>query len=314
MTNEKRIILFGGTTEGRKLAKFMAQQGLPCIVSVATEYGEHALQEHGLQEPFTQEKLHTLESSDVLEIRVQRLDQDEMVRLFLEEKPLLVVDATHPYADIVSRNIQTACKESGSPYLRVRRNRVEARELLRNESGNGSNTQCRTSRNGEQASEKKATAEALLYRFATIEEMTSWINQHLGPDDVIFSSLGSKNLKDLVQIQNYEKRVIARILPTPEGTGDALALGYAMKNIYGLHGPFSETFNAAQFVETETKLLLTKDTGKTGGYDAKVSAALELGIPVAVLSRPEDAGLSESLTLEETLAYLERTFCGNGGA
>lgn len=299
MTNEKRIILFGGTTEGRELAIFIAQQGLPCLVSVATAYGEHALQEHGLPEHAAAEsiqheqKLQTLESSGVLEVRVQRLDKDEMIQLFHEEQPILVVDATHPYADIVSRNIRTACKESGSSYLRVRRNRLQHEEALRKEKDGG---------------------EPLLRRFATIDDMTSWINENLGSEDVIFSSLGSKNLKDLVQIQNYEKRVIARILPTPEGTSDALALGYAMKNIYGLHGPFSEAFNAAQFVETGTKLLLTKDTGKTGGYDAKVSAALGLGILVAVLSRPEDAGLSESLTLEETFAYLERTFCGNGGS
>lgn len=260
MANEKRIILFGGTTEGRELAMFMAQQGLPCLVSVATEYGEQALQEHVvddyvLQDPKSQgcnhskhiaegstlltRKSHASEASDVLEVRVQRLDKNEMVQLFLEEKPALVLDATHPYADIVSRNIQMACKESGSSYLRVRRNRQEKEDALCNETDGG---------------------ESLLYRFATIDEMTSWINRNLEPDDVIFSSLGSKNLKDLVQIRNYEKRVIARILPTPEGTGDALALGYAMKNIYGLHGPFSEAFNAAQFVETETKLLLTKDT------------------------------------------------------
>lgn len=310
MANEKRIILFGGTTEGRELAMFMAERGLSCLVSVATEYGEHALLEHGLQEPTLEEceskecnhseriaeesslhgrKMHALDSCDVLEVRVQRLDKDEMVTLFREEQPVLVVDATHPYADIVSKNIQTACKESGSPYLRVRRNRLECEDALQDETA------------------------SLLHCFATVDEMTSWINQNLGADDVIFSSLGSKNLKDLVQIKNYGKRVIVRILPTPEGMGEALALGYAMKNIYGLHGPFSEAFNAAQFVETGTKLLLTKDTGKTGGYDAKVSAALGLGIPVAVLSRPEDAGLSESLTLEEAFVHLKRMFCRNCG-
>ena len=38
-----KIVLFGGTTEGRILTEFLSQNKIPAIVCVATEYGEKVL-------------------------------------------------------------------------------------------------------------------------------------------------------------------------------------------------------------------------------------------------------------------------------
>ena len=40
-----KILIFSGTTEGRMLAQTLSENGIHCIVSVATEYGEGVMPE-----------------------------------------------------------------------------------------------------------------------------------------------------------------------------------------------------------------------------------------------------------------------------
>ena len=40
-----KILIFSGTTEGRMLAQTLSENGIHCIVSVATEYGESVMPE-----------------------------------------------------------------------------------------------------------------------------------------------------------------------------------------------------------------------------------------------------------------------------
>lgn len=99
-----KAVLFGGTTEGRELAEFMLEKGVPCIVCVASDYGGSLIRVEGS-----------------LSIHVGRLDEDEIAALLNEKQPEYVIDATHPYAFAVSGNIKSACEKTGKAYLRVKR-------------------------------------------------------------------------------------------------------------------------------------------------------------------------------------------------
>lgn len=99
-----KVIVFAGTTEGRKLAEFLEKQRVPAYICVATEYGEQLLPE-----------------GDFLEVSHKRLNREEMAALIREKKNPLVIDATHPYAAEVTENIRSACAETGASYLRVLR-------------------------------------------------------------------------------------------------------------------------------------------------------------------------------------------------
>ena len=94
------VLLFGGTTEGRELAARLAVRGQRTILCVATDYGREVLEPELLANP-------------CLDVRIGRMDAEEMRRLILEEEPGLVVDATHPYADQVTRNVREACEKTG---------------------------------------------------------------------------------------------------------------------------------------------------------------------------------------------------------
>ena len=99
-----KILLFAGTTEGRHMAEFLNRHRLSAVVCAATEYG----------------KCQIL-PGEYLDVRSERLNADEMVRLIQEEQICLVIDATHPYAVLVSENIRNACEQTETEYLRLLR-------------------------------------------------------------------------------------------------------------------------------------------------------------------------------------------------
>lgn len=106
--NEKRVLIFGGTTEGRLLAEFCAEKGIPCEVSVATEYGASLLPEG-------------------TPVHIGRLDSEGMRQLIMECGCGLAVDATHPYAKEATENILAACKAEKIPCLRLLRETSDVR-------------------------------------------------------------------------------------------------------------------------------------------------------------------------------------------
>ena len=89
-----RVILFSGTTEGRRLSRALAALGGAVTVCVATEYGR---EEQGEAPGIT-----------VLSGR-------------MDETQDLCVDATHPYALQASRSIRAACEGERVPLLRLLR-------------------------------------------------------------------------------------------------------------------------------------------------------------------------------------------------
>lgn len=98
------ILLFGGTTEGRELAGWLAEQGWQVTLCVATEYGA-AL------------------APDLPDVQTcaGRLDRPSMAALMSSRPFACVVDATHPYAVEATENIRAAAAAAGLPYRRLLR-------------------------------------------------------------------------------------------------------------------------------------------------------------------------------------------------
>lgn len=103
---ERKLLLFAGTTEGRMLAEYLSKKRIACYVSTATEYGKSLLQEEQL--------------SDII-ILAGRMNEEEIKTFLTEKKIDCVVDATHPFAKIVTENIVNACKETQTGYIRCLR-------------------------------------------------------------------------------------------------------------------------------------------------------------------------------------------------
>ena len=232
------VLLFAGTSEGRELADRLSQRGVRLFVSVATEYGEALLD---------RERFRILQG---------RMDCAE-IRDFLLAHPVdCVVDATHPYAVLVTENIRAACAETGTAYVR----------LLREESDAGWREDCLYVGNTEEAAR-------------ALESL---------PGNILLTT-GSKELSVFTSVPNYRERLYARILPTEEAVRHSIELGLKPSHLVCMQGPFSEELNLALLHQFHIQILVTKESGRVGGFWEKLRAARNAGARAIVVGRPPQA-------------------------
>ena len=283
-----KIWIFGGTTEGRLLAEYCSREKIEAWVSVASEYGEELLQEELMESGnagnqdlnhntcLAKKNLKTVQASSVIKVLRGRMDRYQMEEFIRNQGIHLVIDATHPHARLVSEEIQEACGRTG----------VRLERCLRAE--------------GEQ---KKARD---WVEVDSIQEAVSFLSSVSG---VIFATTGSKELEVLCQIPDYQKRVYARVLPTSNVLKKCEKLGITGSHLIAMQGPFSTEINTLFLRQTKAEWLLTKDSGRAGGFQEKVEAARENGTRVVVIRRPEEDGIS----LEEAMEVLKKADEGKVG-
>lgn len=241
-----KICIFGGTTEGRKLAEFLSGQPCDVMVCVATDYGQTLLPE-----------------AEHVSVSARRLPVGEIVSLLTEHRFDLVIDATHPYAQSITKSIARACRETGT--LRWR--------LLRGASG---------------VSPEHTYVE-------TVSDAAAFLSETEGN---ILLTTGSKELAGFSQLPGFSERVWARVLPLQSSLDACAQAGLPASHIFAMQGPFSEAMNAAMLRTIGAQYLVTKDGGAPGGFEEKESAAKSAGARLVVIGRPpEEEGLSLSKTI-----------------
>lgn len=104
----RKIVVFAGTSEGRRLVERCAACGKAVVACVATEYGE---------------KLIPMQPG--VSVHMGRMDGEEMTAFLRHQRPCVVVDATHPYAREVSGNLRKSCTALDLSYLRLVRASAE---------------------------------------------------------------------------------------------------------------------------------------------------------------------------------------------
>jgi len=243
------ICIFGGTTEGRLLAEFLSESSIEADLFVATEYGEQ----------FVKNLKH-------ISTHHKRLDKREMINFFNEKKYDFVIDATHPFAKIVSENILASSIECNLKYIRV----------IRESFGNN----------------------YCLY-FDNDEDVVNYLNKKNGN---ILLTTGSKALDKFTKINNYAERIYVRILPLEDSLKRSIELGYFNKNIICMQGPFSEELNIAMINSTKARYVVTKESSSSGGFEEKVNSCIKTGAECLVIRKPNENGL----TLEELIKFITK--------
>ena len=246
-----KICIFGGTTEGRKLAEFLSGQPCDVMVCVATDYGQTLLPE-----------------AEHVSVSARRLPVGEIVSLLTEHRFDLVIDATHPYAQSITKSIARACRETET--LRWR--------LLRGASG---------------VSPEHTYVE-------TVSDAAAFL---AGTEGNILLTTGSKELAGFSQLPGFSERVWARVLPLQSSLDACAQAGLPASHIFAMQGPFSEAMNTAMLRSIGAQYLVTKDGGAPGGFEEKEAAAKSAGARLVVIGRPpEEEGLSLSKTISALCA------------
>jgi len=245
---EKPVLwVIGGTTEGRKLVEYLSRCGADVYVSLATEYG-----------------LSLLAKQENIQVRAERLSEEEMAAFLNQYKPDCVIDASHPYAQKVTASLYSACLQTKTDYVRLLRPASEDGDFI-------------FAQNTRQAAEILS-----------------------GIKGKAFLACGSKEIEAFTVVPDFAERFYVRILPAADSLQKCLALGFRNDHIICMQGPFSQELNAAMLKATGADIMVTKDSGDIGGFSEKVQAAGELGITLIVIGRPpeECQGYSFSQVVE----------------
>lgn len=285
----RKTVIFSGTTEGRHLSELLSRQKIKHIVCVATQYGSDVM----CDDPYVY-------------IHVGRMTEADMI-IFLTDSGFsatdLVVDATHPYAAEAGRNIKEAADKVGCTYIKVQRSLDES-----------------------------SAADGRILSYATLDECICHLNSiafdtscapdtsyasdtsadyddhgkissaHTPPSPktestypAILLTTGAKELHEFCSGINRDllDHTYVRVLPSNESIEACRREGIPQSNIIAMQGPFSYELNRALMLQNGIKHLITKNSGRNGGYEEKVKAALDLGITVHVIERPvKDEGIS----------------------
>lgn len=365
------IFLFGGTTEGRKIANHIAEineekniAGLRFPKGTREKaFGNSAEPDGFLSEakkphirksdfrrhPISCDYLETdvfvatdygaslLPKEKHVHVHIGRLDRDQMAELFgravLDAEAqgkgvgdILVIDATHPYANVVTENIAGACEAVGVGCIRVHRpyGRLSGREML------------------ERGSSEFAY-------FDSVKEAAEWLktvyssdvnvknrntgkgrseDTHIGSinskhdlnsDDNVYCdrakkniliTTGSKEIQEYTVIPDFSEYCYVRALPTVEVLEKCSKLGFRRDRLILMQGPFGVDMNLAQLRYADAAFLVTKDSGEIGGFPEKCDAAIELGVRVLVIGRPTPAMVPSAdwyqvIGLQEVMDFLE---------
>lgn len=252
------IVVFGGTVEGRLFAEAFQNTNLELHICVTTEYGASLLPE-----------------SSNIKIHIGRMDADEMAEFFVRTRVECCLDATHPYAEVVSENIVKACRKEKLQYIRV----------LREEGKVWYDT-----RDG-----------GISYK-ESMEEAVEFLKHTTGN---ILITTGSKDLEKYTAIAGYKDRCYARVLPTASVLEKCRQLGFEGRNLIGMQGPFTEELNYWMLKQINASYMVTKNSGREGGYQEKCEAALRAGVHTLVVGRRERGIQSGSSDEEKILALPE---------
>lgn len=256
------VLLFAGTSEGRKIAEYLDEHKIRSKVCVVSDYGEQLLPK-----------------GESLTISVGALTREEMEKE-MEQIPSsgLVIDATHPYADLATDNIAEAARNTERKYCRVlRETAVDA------------------------VSDKEDDGLTLCFVKDT-EEAVKKLAETTGN---ILVTTGSKEIGSFIELPDYKERLYVRILPQPEAVTLCTELGFTGKHLICMQGPFLKETNIAMIRQTEAKWMVTKESGKAGGFPEKCQAAREAGCGLIVIGRPME---EDGISLVQTIDLLRRMF------
>lgn len=223
-----------------------------------------------------------LKEHPLVRVHCGRMDRDGMREYIEQGHFLAVVDATHPYAEAVSENIRQAMRGSDIPYLRLKRENGT-------EGGSEKNVGHKNPGDVVYYENHEACAEALKQ-----------------VEGNILLTAGSKELAVYASSGELKSRLYVRVLPGMESLALCAEHGICGKQILALQGPFTAELNEAMIHQYRIRCLVTKKSGRAGGYPEKLEAAGRAGIPVFVVGQAQE---QEGDSFQEVCHKLEM-ICG----
>ncbi|MEF9953178.1 MAG: precorrin-6A reductase [Clostridium sp.] len=230
-----RVLVFGGTSEGKEIVKRLTSNNVYVTLCMVYSYSKDEY-----------------EGCNNLTILVGARQQEE-IELMVRDYDY-IVDATHPYAKVVTESIRLSCIKHGKERIRILRD--------------------------------VSSIHGDIY-LESIEEAVDYLNKTCGN---ILLTTGSNNISLFNRLDS--ERIYARVLPSIPSLEKCLNSGIKGRNIIAMQGPFSREMNMEHIRFSGAKYLVTKESGDVGGYIDKIEAARKMGITSIVIGREGESGVT----------------------
>lgn len=240
-----KIAVIAGTSDATELIRIISQEH-QITAFTATEYGREILQ------------------SCNCAVSVGRLD----VTGFMEKLAdfALVIDASHPFAEEVTKTVKTVCKSLELTYLRL----LRPAQVFHSE---------------------------MIHVVDSKEEACEILS---GMPGNILLTTGVQTLAFYEKhVKDFASRGFVRVLATPDSR--KIAKNSRSHVIYAMP-PFSEQDLSEIIREYQIVVLVSKDNGARGGVDQKIRIAEKFKIPLILIRRPQESGMQ----MQEIIAYLNQ--------
>ncbi|TCO06048.1 cobalt-precorrin-5B (C(1))-methyltransferase CbiD [Natronoflexus pectinivorans] len=225
------ILIFGGTTEGLLVTNLLDILNEPYIYHTKTKTSQNV------------EGLHLHGALTVM----------QMVELYQMNFVKLIIDAAHPFASELHRNVAEASLKTGVATIRFERN-------------------------------FPALDEESVVRFASFEELAKHLTHT--SDATILALTGVQTIKHFSAL--WDKMPMHfRILDTEQSLETALQTGINRELIHPSPAHISEESLINLINKIKPKIIITKESGESGYFSLKQRIADRYGIEFWVVSKPE---------------------------
>jgi len=226
------ILVFGGTTEGKKAATLLEGLVMPFVYSTKTNI------------PF--------EETKVASYRYGALNEKQLEDYLIENSIKIIINASHPFAEILHNTIETVAKSLQIPVIRF------GRKLLPR----------------------------------TIHSLVSYVNTYdaaselLKEDQILLALTGVQSIKRL-KLWWQNNTTYFRILNRPESLAIATESNFPKEQlILGL--PSANLKKEIDLIQANRiNIIITKETGNSGFLSTKIQAALKTNAQIIIINQPK---------------------------
>ncbi len=204
-----------------------------------------------------------------------RMDIGQM-RDFIEVNGVdYVIDAAHPYAQELRLTIVVACKAVHCPVMRY-----------------------------ERPSAASSLESPFIIKAHNVMDACRKVSEH---QHKVLLTTGSKDLESFKRIL-IDKTLVVRVLPVADVIVECNSLGLGVDNIIAMKGPFSKPMNTALYQMVQPDVVITKESGREGGFIEKIEPCIDLGIPCIVIERPKTTSINQYQSYQTDLTACVELF------
>ncbi len=236
------ILVFSGTRIGNKLIHRLLENGYKVLASYSSDIGRDSFNVRG-----------SLDKN--LIINNSKLDNNQMLRLIRKYNIKCIIDATHPFAENVSRNAIAVADNENLKYIRFERRKI---------------------------SEQKSNN---IFYFDSFKEVKEYLESLEG--NILFTT-GVKNIEIFRDIiKDSKKTAYIKILPTQESLKTCYAAGANVKQIIAYYGNWGTDIIKSFIIEKSINIIVTKQSGASGGELEKIRSVKGSNCKLLIIRRPK---------------------------